>query len=220
MSVRLSESPKRDDVQLVKEQQMAHEAEILEHKAKNMIVASDEDMKAATDLMAVIKISEKNLEEQRKFLVKPLNDHVKNINDRFKLYSVPLQRATTILKNKVLAYRQELERKRREEEARLQAEARAEQERLAALAEANELPPPPPIIMRAPATEVPKAARSIIGSAAFSKEWKFEIVNESLIPREYMSPDEKKIRAVIKAGIREIPGIRIYQEDSMSVRVR
>ena len=46
------------------------------------------------------------------------------------------------------------------------------------------------------------------------KTWKFEIVDASLIPSEYLMPDEKKIGAVVKALAEncKIAGVRIYSE--------
>lgn len=41
--------------------------------------------------------------------------------------------------------------------------------------------------------------------------WSFEIVNEEEISRAYCSPDSKKINEAIKAGVREIKGLRIFE---------
>lgn len=40
----------------------------------------------------------------------------------------------------------------------------------------------------------------------------FEVTDESVVPAEYRSVDEKKIRAAIKAGVREIPGVTITEK--------
>lgn len=44
--------------------------------------------------------------------------------------------------------------------------------------------------------------------------WRFEITDESLLPREYFSPDEKKIGAVVRAmkTATNIPGVRVWSE--------
>ncbi|TET23384.1 MAG: hypothetical protein E3J78_02315 [Candidatus Cloacimonadota bacterium] len=49
------------------------------------------------------------------------------------------------------------------------------------------------------------------------KVWKFEITDPTRVPREYMTINEAKIRNVVRSGIREIPGVRIYQEEIMVV---
>lgn len=51
-----------------------------------------------------------------------------------------------------------------------------------------------------------------------TKRWTFEITDESLVPREYLMVDEKKIREVVTAGSRSIPGIRIFQQESLTIR--
>lgn len=43
------------------------------------------------------------------------------------------------------------------------------------------------------------------------KRWSWEIVDEAQIPKAFCSPDSKKINEAIKAGIRKIQGIRIFE---------
>jgi hypothetical protein len=50
--------------------------------------------------------------------------------------------------------------------------------------------------------------------------WDFEIVDESKIPREYLMVNEKAIRAAIKAGVRDIPGVRIFQKEELAVKTK
>lgn len=49
------------------------------------------------------------------------------------------------------------------------------------------------------------------------KFWTWDKANYDLskIPREYLIPDNGKITAAVKSGIREIPGVRIYQDTSV-----
>jgi len=55
--------------------------------------------------------------------------------------------------------------------------------------------------------------RTDTGASAHSrKPWKHEIVNAKLIPREYCVVSDTLIRNAIKQGVREIPGVKIYQE--------
>ena len=44
---------------------------------------------------------------------------------------------------------------------------------------------------------------------------KFEVIDEELVPRLACSPDEKKIRAMIKSWVDNIPWVRIYQEKTV-----
>ncbi len=40
----------------------------------------------------------------------------------------------------------------------------------------------------------------------------FAIEDEKLLPKEYLMPDEIKIRKCVNAGIESIPGVRIWTE--------
>ena len=61
--------------------------------------------------------------------------------------------------------------------------------------------------------------RSELGvTAALRQSWDFEIVDERKVPKKYLSVDTAKVRAAIKAGEREIPGLRVYQRTTTIVR--
>jgi hypothetical protein len=123
------------------------------------------------------------------------------------------------------ARRAEMERKRLEEEAirkAQEAEARAklakdEEARRAARAEADR------ILARAaeeektiaPAPVIPEAPE--IRGLAMRENWDFEIVDEAAIPREYLVPDEVKIRRVVRImkDKTAIPGIRAFNRPTM-----
>lgn len=54
------------------------------------------------------------------------------------------------------------------------------------------------------------------------KYWKFEVIDENLIPRKYLIPDLVQIGKEVRAAgdTLNIPGIRIYPDDKESVRTR
>jgi hypothetical protein len=189
--------------------------------AEKVVVDSNEGMLEATDILSWVSNAKKQVEDKRKFLVKPLNDHVKAINEMFKGYMAPLEQADGVLRKKVLIYRQEQERIRREEEERLRKEAEAEQKRLEKQAKkegAAPPPPPPPVAPSMP--EQAKTVHSGMGSVSTKMVWDFEIVDEVKVPRNFMIVNEKAIRAAVKAGVRNIPGVKVYQKEELAVRAR
>lgn len=97
------------------------------------------------------------------------------------------------------------------EELREQSEREAEEarQRQEAIATA---PPPAPL----PKAEVEPAAAPT--GVQMKKVWKATVVDVGAVPREYLEVDEVKIRAAVRAGVREIPGVRIEQVDQMAVR--
>jgi len=65
----------------------------------------------------------------------------------------------------------------------------------------------PPVI-------VPKATPKLAGGPVFQTRWDFEIVNEALIPRQFLAVDMVKIRQVVTAmkGQTVIPGVRAFEK--------
>lgn len=51
--------------------------------------------------------------------------------------------------------------------------------------------------------------------ATFVKVWKHRVLDANLVPREYLVVDDAKISRVVKAGMRTIPGIEIYEEEQV-----
>lgn len=51
-----------------------------------------------------------------------------------------------------------------------------------------------------------------------TKTWAFEITDAAQVPRQYMEINESLIRKAVQAGTRDIPGIKIFQKESLSIR--
>ena len=58
------------------------------------------------------------------------------------------------------------------------------------------------------------------GSLSKKQTWHFEIEKEDIVPREFLSIDEKKIQLAIKNGVRNIEGVRIYEKMELDLRVK
>ncbi len=66
----------------------------------------------------------------------------------------------------------------------------------------------------------PVRIRGDYGAAAYvARAWTFEIIDLGQVPREYLSLDVEAVRvAIIKDGVREIPGLKMFQSESLRVR--
>ena len=73
---------------------------------------------------------------------------------------------------------------------------------------------------RASAAPQPTRIRGDYGATAYvTRSWTFEVVDLDRVPREYMSLDVEVVReAITRDGVREIPGLRIFQAESLRVR--
>lgn len=67
-------------------------------------------------------------------------------------------------------------------------------------------------IGRVVATETGRVA---VSAATF---WTFEVTNRDQVPAAYLMPNEAAIKAAIAGGVREIPGVRVYEDVRTIVR--
>jgi len=67
-------------------------------------------------------------------------------------------------------------------------------------------------------TVMGETAKPEVAGLQVREVWHFRIVDESLLPRLYLMPNEKIIRAQIALGIHEIPGVEIFQENQVIQR--
>ena len=67
-----------------------------------------------------------------------------------------------------------------------------------------------------PASVVPDLNKTI-GAVTVKKVWTFQVDDQTKIPQEYLVVDEVKVRVAIRAGVRQIPGITVYQKDEVSL---
>ncbi len=161
----------------------------LEKFSLHVTISTPEEEVTASEKLALVVEARKNLETQRKFFVQPLNKHVKDINAFFKQYSGRVDKTEKSIKEAIKAYRAAVRLAEQENEDDL-----------------------------APSTiEPPKKTKGgkTVGS---SFRWIFEVEDASKVPADYMIPDEKKIKAAVDGGIRAIPGVRIYEDEVISVR--
>ena len=192
----------------------------LKERAEAMVIKDDKDYQAASDALDVVSSQAKAAEKMRKFFVDPLNAQVKNINALFKPQKVAAEEVVGIIKGKMSAYFTEQEEKRLKEAARLQAirdkaDAKRAEQGKEAIAE--------------PVREVAAPAKTIstgASKAQVRKVWKHKIVSINELPDDVkqaiFAEAYKKgiittvINKFIKAGIREMSGVEIFQENQIA----
>lgn len=175
---------------------------------RDYVIQSDEEYEDAAELLKVVKHKFKVLDEERTVSVKPLNDEVREINAWFKPALDRLKDCEGELKKIMGAY----SLRKQEEQQRLLAEAAKAAE--AALVTATD--PQADVmalVQQATATQAPKVA-----GVSVSRIWKWELVDPAQVPMEYWSIDPAKLDAAVKAGAREIPGVRVFEDARVIAR--
>lgn len=204
----------------------------ISRELQTLDVKTAADDKQAVTLGLANKSAIKRIEAFRLAIVKPLNDHVKNINGVFEKIMVPFENNDRVIKQKRDVYLREQERLRAEEQRRIDEQyrkeqaaldeaRRKEQEKLNKKAEKKgvEAPnlPPATVLPPPPKVEVKQTVQTDIGRSTVRKIMKFEVIDPNLVPREYLMPDEKKIGAAVRAKLAtSIPGVKIWEELNQS----
>lgn len=186
--------------------------------AEVRVISTNEDLKPANDDLAIIARVKKGMEEKRKEYLKPFQDHVKETNDAYKALMNPIEQADRITRDKILAFRAEQEWKRREAEA-------IEAEKLALARREAELKGGEITVDLTPIEKpelVPDRIRTELGSSGQRDNWKWELQDISLVPREYLVINAGILTPIVKAskGKINIPGIRIYNEPIIAVNTK
>ena len=185
--------------------------------AECRLIIGDDDVKAATNDLSILAKLKKQIEEKRKEYVGPINEHLKFINDCFKTVVTPLEQADQITGKKILDYRA-AEQKKADEIAeinRMRVEAAQREAKLSGTGEISE----PVVVIEtpiAPATTI----RADIGTLGTMKIWKFEVIDFAQLPDEYKMVDAVKLGKVVRAGLHNISGVKVWAEDTLKVSAK
>lgn len=170
----------------------------------------DEDAEAYSERAKALKGVMAMVEKARKGEKDQILKDGRTVDDHFKKLAKPLEDAC----NAVVAALNAWQRKKLEAER--EAQRRAEEEARKAATPFDEEPPPP-----APAPQV--AARVVSSAtgrvqASVSTVWKYELVSLKDVPREYLQLNDAAVKLAVGSGVREIPGIRIYEDVRTAIR--
>lgn len=171
-----------------------HLSQLVE-QANRAVVWDEVSLSSASDLTRVIRLALKSLEEERTTITGPINKGLKALNDKFKLISKPLSDAQRVLDGKMIEF--QMQEKRRLEALALNARQEA-------------------LIVGETVPVVESEGRGLkirgeFSSATMVDHWVFEVVDIAKVPDRFLKvvPNEEEIKAAIKAGVREIGGIKI-----------
>lgn len=184
--------------------------------AQQLKVEDQESNKKAVEIGTSAKKLYKKIEETRKSIIEEPNSFVKSVNSFARIFTDKLKSIEQLMKQKISQYRAIEEQKRREAELKAKKAIEELQKKLEKEAKEKGIEP---VKVEAPVIPAePKITRTESGSASGRKVWTFEVVNIDEVPREYLSLNEKKVRDAVRAGVREIPGIRIFQKEKTTFR--
>lgn len=162
-----------------------------------IVIEDQESYEQAGDVLKLCKKKIKDLDEERKTYTSPLDESKKRIMDKFKEVTEPIKDFIGRLEKEMSNW-YVLEEKRR---ADLQQQLEDE-------AVANADDENPDVVV--PVVQSIKKTKGQISTTSMVAHNTYEIIDETLIPREYLMPDEKKIGASIRKGV-EVPGVKLIK---------
>lgn len=172
--------------------------------ANDLVIKTDQDMESATDILSKIKQVGKLIKARKEQITEPLMESLKSARDLFKPLEQNHEEAERIIKTKMLTYQREAD-----------AKNRAEEERIAARVEKGTMREDTAIAKIEAMPEVKRSIQGKVGKVTTRKVPKYRVIDESLIPREYLVPDMGKITEALKKGI-AVPGATIIYEEVIS----
>lgn len=171
--------------------------------AETLVIASPDDMAAATDVLSKIKTVGKMIKERKESITRPLNESLKSVRDLFQPIESNHADAERIIKGKMLAW-QDAEEKR----------IAREQLAIAKRVEKGTMKPETAVAKMENVGTVQTTSKGKIGEVSTRIVKKYRVTDESKLPREYLIPNMPKITEDLKSG-RDVPGAEIYEEKSM-----
>jgi len=169
-------------------------------------VNTEEEYTQCGDTIKVLKFKVKKLEEKRKELTAPILVAKKNIDDNFKAITEPLEEVISKIESEMKVFWRADQERKNAEQKRLEAAAIEK-----AKAEGKEE-------VQVEIVNEKKSATGEISKTIYQENWKFEVINENEVPVIYCSPYKKKIDEAIKNGLREIKGLRIFDDGKITSR--
>lgn len=171
-------------------------------------IKNEQHLKVATDELAVVKTIQKQLLDKKEGITKPLMTALRNVRAIFAPLEAKVAEAEQTIKRKMLAY---------QDAAATKAARKAD--KIAADVDAGKITFDEGVAKRAKISEPAKTVSTDGGQITYRIVKKVVIENADLLPREYLIPDEARIRKDALAG-KEIAGVKIVEEKVVSAKAQ
>jgi len=175
-------------------------------------VTNDEEQRNTEDLLIGGRRALKEVTAVRLELTRPLDESKKGIIALFAPYVAQITDGITRVDEELRRYHNQ---KRIAAEAARLAALAEEAARIAEARETGEILEP---LAQAPVEPVLKTSRAHMGSVTYRDDYDINIVDPQLVPRDLCEPSMPKIRARVKSGIMNIPGVLVSKKYVTSTR--
>lgn len=201
---------------------------------EKFVIGNDETYQDACAVLKEVKVEQKSLTEKKKTILKPHDDARKAVMDLFREPEAKLADAERRLKAAITSYdmdrrrqQEQLERERSEEQRRLEAAAEEEAQ---VLREIGEDEAAEDLMLRVPTVPSVEISGAKVSGISGRESWKAEVVDfAALVDAVATGQADISLLAVNQVALNglaralkanaKIPGVRIYADNSVAVRV-
>jgi hypothetical protein len=189
--------------------------EELSREGKAIVIADNQSYEVAGLFLKRIKQAQKDLDDRRRSMTRPLDESKKQIMDLFRPVESKIIEIETSIKKSLVQYqaivdariKAELEEKRKKDEAEAAEKAKD-----------AEFFGEDIFIEETKVEDQMQNVAPVVSGISTKTVWDYEIIDMSKLPIEMMMPDPKKIRAAVDFGMRDVPGLRIFSKQVVSAR--
>lgn len=183
----------------------------LEKQARELIVKDQDTFQMAIDGAGTAKDCIKAIDGRKGEWTGKFREFINKVNNATNFFTDPLKRVAQEFSRKSgdYQYQQDLAEKKKEKLIKEANEKLQEDLNKQAKKDGVEAPVVVPVVVPKPKTVIHTAGGH---SQHLRKVWVGEIVEHAGVPREYCSPDQKLINQAVKMGVRDIPGVKIFEK--------
>lgn len=171
---------------------------------KKLSILSQDTINDAESVTIDVKKTAKRLKAQRDAALQPLNEIVELVKNLYKPVLTSLDTSEKELKARIskgIVYLRD-------------AQSRA-LKTVSTLSSAGSIGPARQVLLNMPDAQLPK-------NTSIREIWKWELKDIEKVPVEHLLlvVNSTSVEAAIEAGAREIPGLRVYKVDSVTIRTK
>jgi len=160
------------------------------------------DMESAAVVLSTINKYRDEIKEKKESVTKPINEALKNIRSLFKPLEEKLDSSISLIRTEMTRYQTDEMKRVADEKSKIENRIGEGKGKIGFET----------AVKKIENIEKPEQNVNVSnGSVGFVKTRKFLVENVSLLPVEYVLPNEVLIRNAMKTGI-ELPGVRYYDE--------
>jgi hypothetical protein len=198
--------------------ELPNSAKLMLNQARALKVVTAEDYENAADVLQTLTAKEKEVEARKKELWEPLAKLTKSVQALFNPPLKVLDEAKRVVSGKMGIYALEQRNIALAAQQRADTEAEEAREKLLAKAEraADDGNHARAEVLGARAESVQAVTVEVdipkVSGIQLRERWLFEVTDPELVPREFLTVDERLIRAEVNAKehLAKIPGVRIW----------